>query len=329
MRAVQFSRFGAPDEVAELVHLPDPPPPGAGQVAVDLLASPVNPADLLNLQGLYGVVPPLPAIAGFEGVGRVVATGPGVDHVRPGDRVILFGSTWSERQVIAAAGVFPLPPGVPDEQLAMLTVNPLTARAMLREARLEPGQWVIKNAANSGVGRTFFALAKKAGVRGIAVVRRPGLEDMLKSWGAEAVLVDGPDLPARVKQLVGAGTVPHAIDAIGGAATARLAASVSPGGTVVNYGLLSGENCQTSGVDLVFRGVSLRGFWVATWFKQTPREEVAAAYGEILQMLATGELSVPVDATYPLSQIREALQHAARAGRGGKVVLVPDARASA
>jgi NADPH:quinone reductase-like Zn-dependent oxidoreductase len=211
----------------------------------------------------------------------------------------------------------------------MLTVNPLTARAMLREARLAPGQWLIKNAANSGVGRSLFALARKAGVRGIAVVRRPGLEDMLKSWGAEAVLVDGPDLPAQVKQLVGAGALPHAIDAIGGAATARLAACVSAGGAVVNYGLLSGENCQVSGVDLVFRGVVVRGFWVASWFKYTPPDEIAAAYGELIQMLATGELTVPVEATYPLSQIREALAHAARPGRGGKVVLVADPRRSA
>jgi trans-2-enoyl-CoA reductase len=322
MRAVQFTRFGDPEEVAEIVDLPAPPPPGPGQAAVDLLAAPINPADLLNLRGLYGIVPTLPAIGGLEGVGEVTAIGPGVDHIRVGDRVLIGGGVWRERQVVDAGGLFALPPGLPNEQLAMLTVNPITARALIHDAALQPGQWVIKNAANSGVGRTFFALARKAGARGIAVVRRPGLEDTLKSWGAEAVLIDGPDLPEQVKQLVGDGALPYAVDAIGGSATARLAACVSPGGAVVNYGVLSGEPCQVSGVDLIFRGVSLRGFWVANWYQKTPRDEVARAFGEIINMLAAGELTTPVEATYPLERAREALIHAAREGRSGKVLFV-------
>lgn len=323
MRAVQFSRFGAPPEVAESIDQPDPPAPGPGQAVVDLLAAPINPADLLNLQGQYGVVPPLPSIGGFEGVGRVAAVGPDVAHVRPGDRVLLSGGTWRERHLVPAAGLFALPAAIAPEQLAMLTINPLTARAMLAEAGLQPGEFIVKNAANSGVGRVLFGLARRAGVRGIAVVRRPGLEDTLKGWGAEHVVVDGPDLAERVRALVGQGKLRHAIDAIGGAATARLAACLDPGGVVVNYGLLSGENCQVSASDLVFRQIVLRGFWLMTWFGKTPRDQVAAAYGDLLAMLAAGELSTPVEATYPLSRITDALRHAARAGRDGKVVLVP------
>ncbi|WAS89882.1 zinc-dependent alcohol dehydrogenase family protein [Nannocystis punicea] len=322
MRAVQFSRFGEPGEVAEVIDLPAPPPPGPGQAAVDLLAAPINPADLLNLRGQYGIVPTLPAIAGLEGVGVVTAIGPGVDHVRVGDRVLLGGGTWRERQVVSAAGLFALPPGLPSEQLAMLTVNPLTARALIHDAQLQPGQWVIKNAANSGVGRAFFTLAKKAGARGIAVVRRPGLEDLLKSWGAEVVLVDGPDLAERVKAVVGDGTLRYAVDAIGGSATARLAATLSPGGVVVNYGLLSGEACQVSGVDLVFRNIVLRGFWLVNWFQHTPREGVAKAFGELIGLLAAGELTTPIEATYPLERVGEALRHAEKQHREGKVLIV-------
>lgn len=323
MRAVQFNRFGPPHEVAELVDQPDPGSPGPGHAVVDLLAAPINPADLLNLQGQYGVVPPLPALGGFEGVGRVAAVGPDVAHVRPGDRVLLSGGTWRERHLVPAAGLFPLPAGLPAEQLAMLTINPLTARAMLADADLQPGEYIIKNAANSGVGRVLFGLARRAGVRGIAVVRRPGLEDTVKGWGAEHVVVDGPDLAVRVRAIVGEGKLRHAIDAIGGAATARLAASLDPGGAVVNYGLLSGENCQVGAADLVFRGITLRGFWLMTWFQRSSREQVGAAYGDLLAMLAAGEITTPVEATYPLSKITDALQHAARAGRDGKVLVVP------
>ena len=323
MRAVQFSRFGAPHEVAEVVDLPEPTL-RPGHVLVALEASPINPADLLNLQGKYGVVPPLPALGGFEGVGRVTAVGDGVANVKVDDRVLINGGTWAERMVVNAGGLFPLPAGLPADQLAMLTINPLTARAMLQQAGLVAGDFIIKNAANSGVGRVLFGLARRAGVQGIAVVRRPGLEDMLKAWGAAHVVVDGPDLADRVRALVGGGNLKHAIDAIGGAATGRLAACVGGGGTVVNYGLLSGEACQISGGDLVFRGVQLRGFWVGRWLQTTPRDEIAAAFADLIGLLAAGELTTPIGATYPLSRVREALAHAAREGRDGKVILRAD-----
>lgn len=322
MKAVQFTRFGAPDEVAEIVDLPEPPAPGHGHALVEFLCAPINPADLLNLQGVYGVVPPLPAIGGLEGVGRVAAVGPGVAHVRPGDRVLLGGGTWRERQVVPAAGLFPLPEGPAAEQLAMLTVNPLTARALLREVDLQPGEFVIKNAANSGVGRSLFAFARRAGLRGIAVVRRPGLEDMLRSWGAEHVLVDGPDLAERVRAIVGGGTLRLGIDAVGGGATGRIAAALDPGGAVINYGVLANEPCHVSPADLIFRRITLRGYWLLTWFQRTPRDEIAAAYADVIAMLSTGDTTTPIEATYPLAQAKEALRHAARDHRGGKVLLV-------
>jgi trans-2-enoyl-CoA reductase len=121
-----------------------------------------------------------------------------------------------------------------------------------------------------------------------------------------------------------AGSLKHGIDAIGGAATGRLAACLGGGGTVVNYGLLSGEACQISGGDLVFRGIQLRGFWVGRWLQTTPREEIAAAFADLIGLLAAGELTTPIEATYPLSQVREALAHAAREGRDGKVILRAD-----
>lgn len=328
MRAVQFARTGTPVDVAEVVDQPDPPAPGPGQVNVDLLAAPVNPADMMLLQGIYGHQPPLPAGAGLEGVGRVSAVGSGVGHLKVGDRVLLLGAqgTWRERHQLAAQGLFALPGGASDEQLAMLTVNPPTAHGLLHHYfDLQPGEWVIKNAANSGVGRSLFTLARRKGLRGIAVVRRPGLEDTLRSWGAEEVLVDGPDLPERVRALVGDKGLRLGIDAVGGPATARIAASLDPGGIAVNYGLLSGENPQIGAHELIFRGVTLQGFWLATWARKQPPAELGRVYTELASLIAEGVIDVEVAARYPLSRAREALTHAAREERGGKIVLVPDA----
>lgn len=327
MKAVQFPQFGVPTDVAAPVELPAPAAPGPGEIAVDLLCSPINPADLLLILGLYGVRPPLPAFGGLEGVGRVSAVGPDVHNVKVGDRVLIGGGCWREQMITSAQGKFPLPEAAPAEQLAMLTVNPPTAWGMLHDfVKLEPGDWVIQNAANSGVGTSLIVLARKLGMRSIAVVRRDDVAPRLRELGADLVLVDGPDLAERVRAALGGGRLRLAIDAVAGEATMRLGACLDNGGTVVNYGLLSGQACQLGGVETVFRDITLRGFWLNNWFARHPPAEIAGVFGKLAEMLADGSIAVPVEATYPLSRVHEALAHAAREGRGGKVLLVPDPR---
>jgi len=327
MQAVQFSQFGIPHEVAGPVELPAAPSPGRGEIAVDLLCSPVNPADLLLLSGLYGVRPPLPALGGLEGVGRVSEVGPEVTQVRVGDRVLVGSGCWCERMIMPAQGKFPLPEAAPSEQLAMLTVNPPTAWGLLHDhVQLEPGDWVIQNAANSGVGTSLIVLARRLGLRSVAVVRRDDVAGRLRDLGADLVLVDGPDLAARARAAIGGGRLRLGIDAIGGEATLRLGAALGDGGVVVNYGMLSGQPCQLSGGDLVFRGVRLEGFWLAKWFARNSPAEIARVFTQLAGMLADGSIAVPVEATYPLSRVHDALRHAAREGRDGKILLVPDPR---
>ncbi len=325
MKAVQFSQFGVPHEVAAVVDSPEPAAPGAGEVTVELLASPINPADALLLSGNYGHRPELPAGAGLEGVGRVVALGAGVEHLKIGDRVLLPGGCWRERMVAPAGGMFALPAAAASEQLAMLTVNPPTAWGLLHDhVKLQAGDWVIFNAANSGVGASLIVIARKLGVRTIAVVRRDSAAAELRALGAELVVVDGPDLAERVRAAIGGGRLPLAADAIGGEATARLAACLDDGGVAVNYGLLSGQNCQLGGREVVFRSVRLEGFWLVQWFGRHPRTEIAQVYGQLAGMIADGSIAVAIEARYPLSRAREALEHAAREGRTGKILLVPD-----
>jgi NADPH:quinone reductase-like Zn-dependent oxidoreductase len=324
MRAVQFSEFGVPHEVAAPVDLPDPPAPGPDEVAIDLLCAPINPADLLLIAGEYGRRPPLPAIGGLEGVGRIAALGRDVHHLRAGDRVLIGDGTWRARQVRPAAGLLALPPGADDEQLAMLTVNPPTAAGLLKEfVELAPGDWYIQNAANSGVGLWLIALAKRMDVRTLAVVRRPEAVDELLAAGAAKVLVDGPDLAERARAAVG-GRLRLGIDAVGGEACARIAASLDDGGVVVNYGLLSGQPCQVGSRELVFREIRLAGYWLVHWFRDTPADEIGRTYAELAGLLADGTVRVPVLARYPLSRAREAIAHAARDARGGKILLTPD-----
>ena len=325
MLAAQFSAFGRPDAVIELVEQPDPGEPGPGEVIVDAELFPINPADLLNLEGKYGATPPsLPMIPGAEGVGRIARAGAGVDHVKPGDRVLLPGpGTWRARLKASAKAVFALPEGIDPRQLAMLRVNPPTAWLMLHDfVAPQPGQWLIQNAANSGVGTCLIRLAREAGVKTVNVVRRAELAEPLRAIGADLVLTDSPDLDARVRAEIGGdGALALAIDAVGGSATQRLARCLSDGGTVVNYGVLSGEPCMLDGRETVFRDVCLRGFWLRRWFVQTPPEKIAALYRDLAARLGDGRLAVEVEQVYPVRRIKDALAHAARGGRGGKILV--------
>jgi D-arabinose 1-dehydrogenase-like Zn-dependent alcohol dehydrogenase len=157
---------------------PSPTLPAQNEVLIGVEFSPINPNDLMVAQGIYAFRPPLPAVIGNEGVGRVLAVGPGVESVRLGDRVLAPPSsfTWRERIVISAGGLSALPADADPQQLAMLAINPPTAALLLSEyVDLQPGEWVVQNAANSGVGRWVIAFAKTRGLKTVNIVRRPEL----------------------------------------------------------------------------------------------------------------------------------------------------------
>ena len=118
MRAVQLTSFGNPVDGLEYADIPEPDAPGPNQVLIGVEFSPINPSDLLVARGKYAFRPPLPAVIGNEGVGRVLALGPGVEGVKVGDRVLapLSSFTWRERMVISAGGLSPLPPDADPQQ---------------------------------------------------------------------------------------------------------------------------------------------------------------------------------------------------------------------
>jgi NADPH:quinone reductase-like Zn-dependent oxidoreductase len=104
----------------------------------------------------------------------------------------------------------------------------------------------------------------------------------------------------------------------------RLADCLTPGGMVVNYGLLSGRPCMLRADQTVFKSITLTGFWLAKQLGAMARQELAAMYGELAGRLASGELAVPIEATYPIEQIQAALAHAGRPGRSGKILVLPN-----
>lgn len=328
LKAEYQTRGPAPQDVIEAVPF-EAPELEAGQVLLELLAAPINPSDVLTLTGQYGILPPLPAIGGNEGVGKVVKHGPGVTAPELGQSVLLpVGiGTWATHMVAKAKALMPLPNGVDPIQLSMITVNPPTASLMLSEfVDLQEGDWVIQNAANSGVGSYLIGLAKLRGLKTVNVVRRASLVEPLLNAGADVVLVDGVvdglSLAERVSAATGGAVIKLGIDAVGGAATARLGESLGDGATLVNYGAMSGEPCTLSPLVIIFKDITIRGFWLAKWFRTASPERKKELFGTIIGLVATGKLSAPVHATYTVKDIKEAVAVAAGGERNGKVVIV-------
>jgi NADPH:quinone reductase-like Zn-dependent oxidoreductase len=320
MYALQISTFGEPSDVLELVKIPDPHDPLANEVLVAVEYAPISNSDLLTIRGQYPLLPSLPSGIGHEGIGRILSVGKEVDHLKVGDRVLLPSSStsWRERIVLPSTGLFPLPQGADPQQLSMLAINPPTGALLLSEyVKLSPGDWVIQNAGNSGVGRSVIAFAKDRGLRTVSLVRRPELIDELVAAGGDVVLVDGAGVSARVAQATGNAKIALALDGVEGEAMLSLSGSLALGGTLVVYSAVSRKPGLASVVDIVFRNVAIRGFWLYSQeFRDSPKVVEAIKTGA--RLIAEGKLHMSVAATYPLVAAKEAIAHAQR---GGKVLF--------
>ncbi len=325
IKAEYRTRGPEPHKLIEPVAF-EAPELGEGDVLVEVLAAPINPSDVLTLTGDYGVLPDLPAVGGNEGVGRVAGHGPGVDQPALGQTVLLpMGcGSWASHIVARAAELIPLPDQADPLQLSMLTINPPTASLLLSEfVDLEPGEWVIQNAANSGVGAYLDQLAAERGLKTVNVVRREAAAGTVRANGGDVVVVDGDDLPGRVAEATGGAKIRLGIDAVGGPATDRLAGCLKGGATLVNYGMMSGQPCELSSAQLIFRGITLTGFWLATWFGNATREAQTELFGELTRKVASGALKAPIARQYRVEDIQQAVKAAAAGERDGKVLVVP------
>jgi NADPH:quinone reductase-like Zn-dependent oxidoreductase len=319
MRAIQNTAFGNPVETLSVVELPEPAAPGPDEVLITMEYAPINGNDLAVIANRFVYSTPLPSVVGNEGVGRVLQVGSNVSNVKVGDRVLppLYALTWRERLTIPAKGLFALPANIDPQQLAMLRINPPTAVLLLeRFVSLKEGDWVVQNAANSGIGRAVIALAKKRGLRTINFVRRPELVKELEAAGGDVVLVDEPGAVDKATAAVGQGAVRLAIDGLSGSAAVRLIDVLSQNGTLVSYAFTSGELVTpVKVVDLHLRGIVVRGIYI-----DLPEYEpyIADAIKESAELMASGNLNLPVAAVYPLADYQKAVAHAIK---GGKVLL--------
>ena len=322
MRSIIYESFGVPEQVLKLGERPQPQP-GPGQVRLRMVLSPIHNHDLMTAAGSYGFKPELPAAGGTEALGVVDALGEGVTNLKVGQRVTGGGqATWAEFYLGDAARLVPVPDSVDDETACQLVSMPLSAKMIIHELGLKRGDWLVQNAANGAVGKLVARFGAEQGIGVISLVRRDEAVGELKALGIDNVVSTASEgWQDKARAMIGDGKALHGIDSLGGDGPAQLAEVMADGGTITNFGAMTGRPLRISPALLLFRQMTVKGFWAAK--PKTPVAEIARMIGELVADAANGKLTLPVDGIYPLEEIAAAVKASGEPGRKGKVVLRP------
>ena len=231
-------------------------------------------------------------------------------------------ATWRQQTVLDERNGVAIDADGDPLQLAMLGINPITAYCLLHGyVNLAPGAWLAQTGASSATAGYVVALAKHAGLRTLNVVRRADSVKPLLDAGADVVLVEGADLTEQAADAIGDAPLELIIDAVAGEPVAKLASLLKAGGPIVSYTARNRQPLSIPVVDLIFRGLSVHGYWLNRWLDSTPQETIVRTYRELAALVGSGTLAAPVEATYAIADYREAIGHAAQNDRHGKVLF--------
>jgi trans-2-enoyl-CoA reductase len=135
-------------------------------------------------------------------------------------------------------------------------------------------------------------------------------------------VTDETPLSKQIKELTGGAEIKLGLNAVGGESARQVAKSLAAHGTIVTYGAMAREPMQIENGLLIFKDIRFRGLWISAWYRQATRAQTEAMFAELLPLVRAGKLSVPIEKTYPLDKAREAVAHAGRGSRAGKIMFV-------
>jgi mitochondrial enoyl-[acyl-carrier protein] reductase / trans-2-enoyl-CoA reductase len=330
MHKLQITAIGEPADILELVEF-QAPAPGPGQVLVEVEGATINASDFLYISGHYFISPQVPSDVGAEGVGRVLAVGPGENEALVGARVLLLPTyrhgTWATHLIAHTADIVVVPDDIDIVQLAMVGIHPMTALLLLRSYGdpSMPDRWIGQTAGNSAVGEYLIKLAQRFGWKTVSVVRREAAAEMVRGWGGDRVVIDDENLESNLAQSLGDAELDIVVDSVGGRAARQLAHHLRFAGTLVSYAALSGQSASVSVLELIGNHVNWTGFWEINWLRRTDTAVVHSAFREVVALVADGTLSARVARTMRLDDWKDAVTLAqGDSGREGKVLFVFD-----
>ncbi|CEG49704.1 trans-2-enoyl-reductase [Plasmopara halstedii] len=330
MSTIRYTEFGHPLSVLKTESDDKETAPAKHQVALKFLAAPINISDLSQIQGAYGIKPTFPAIAGNEGVAVVTAVGADVKNVKVNDRVIptsaAFG-TWRNKAVADSSQVMKISDKISIEDAATLSVNPSAAYRMLADfTTLKKGDVVVQNGANSAVGQAVIQLAALRGIKTINIIRDDGDYEItvehLKNLGATIVCSTDYVGSAKFKELISDLPAPKlALNCVGGKTSLEMARILTRKGVHVTYGGMSKEAVAVGTGSLIFHDITLKGFWLSEWVKESTVEERAAMLSELAGLVEAGKLRTWIQ-TYKFADFDDALQAAVNRTTKRKIVML-------
>ena len=329
MKSVMFDRCGEPAEVLS-VRDTACAEPETGEVQVRMLASPVNPSDLMYVRGQYTLHPDLPAAPGFEGVGIVEQAGSGLrPRIMLGRRVAVLsrlGGNWADRNTVPATQVIPLSAQLSLEEAATFFVNPATAYIMTQLVLQVPAdQWLLQTAAGSTLGLMIARLGRQFRFKTLCVVRNAHDAEALARAGATSTIVfdarrDDPEsFIQSVREATGGNGVPFAVDCVGGLTGSCVTRCLSHRGRMLVFGSLSGEPLQFSPRELMTPGASISGFWLGNYMQQQSLIRKLKLVRNITGLIKDGVLSSQIAGSFPLEAISSAVESAEQ--QAGKTLL--------
>jgi len=331
-RRLGYSQYGDPVEVVRLEEETIKCDLEPGQVVAKYLVCPVNPADINVLQGTYPIRPPLPATGGGEGVAEVVAAGDN-SQLRPGDWVLPnrpMSGTWRSHSLSEDKDWIKIRNDIPAISAATMMINPCTALRMLLDfVSLKPGDWVIQNGANSGVGQAVIQIARTMGVNTVNIVRDrediDQLKEKLTNMGGNIILTEEE---LRGTKMWKSGDLERPVlgfNCVGGPSSTELCKALTERGVHVTYGGMSRKPVMAATSHMIFKDLQLRGFWMGQWSERQGRSKARMEmYSHITDLVHKGQLDPPDHKFVSLDNYKEALENTLKGFLPAKYVFKID-----
>jgi NADPH2:quinone reductase len=323
VKAIRMSAVGGP-EVMEYVDV-EVGEPGPGEARVRQAACGLNYIDVYFRTGAYPQ--PLPAGLGMEGAGTVEAVGPGVTHVKPGDRVAYAGhppGAYAEARVMPAGPLVKLPDAIDFDTGAAMMLQGMTVQYLLRRTyQVKPGDTVLFHAAAGGVGLIACQWARALGVNLIGTVGSDDKAELAKAHGAAHVInYKRENFVERVKEITGGKGVPVVYDSIGKDTFTGSLDCLSPLGTMVSFGSASGPVPPFSLQELASRG-SLFITRPTLFTYVAKREDLEATAKDLFDMVESGKVRIGVNQRYALKDAAQAHIDLESRKTTGSSILLP------
>lgn len=307
------------------------PPLAKGQVLVEIEAAPCNPSDLMFMRGLYGVRKKLPAVPGWEGVGRVIASGGGLmGSLVKGKRVAVGsqsddGGTWSSHIIADANGCLPVGEDLSTANAASFLVNPFTAYGFVDQAKQNGHTAMVQSAAASQAGRIINVIAKQRGLKVLNIVRREAQAGLLRSLGAQHIINSSDaDFEDQLRKHIADLGVTIAFDAVSGPMTGTLFNALPPKGTVYVYGGLDDTPIgNIDRKDLIFTDKTITGFFLGSWMGSKNLLQLSKAAKAVGKLFKDGAIATTVQGEFPLDHVKDAVRTYAGNMTDGKILLRP------